>query len=375
MTKVFIASDNIVSPLGNTTAANFSRLKAGISAIEKHTDTAISAEPFYAALFPKSAFNNQPDGHTKFEQLCITSVEDAVKNCNLNLSDNQTIFILSSTKGNIGLLENAEADDSVKTQITLTYSAKKIASHFGFVHQPVVVSNACISGLLALTIGMRFLQSGRYKNAVVLGADTISKFILSGFQSFQAVSNGVCKPFDAGRTGINLGEAAATIVLTTSEQYADNVIISGGAVSNDANHISGPSRTGEELAITIKKAIFQAGITAADIDFISAHGTATIYNDEMEAKAITLAGLQQVPTNSLKAYLGHTLGAAGVVEVVIAAQTMRQSLILPSKGFETMGVSAPINICTTLQPVAVKYCLKTASGFGGCNASVVLSKP
>src|SRR6185436_18114346 len=114
-------------------------------------------------------------------------------------------------------------------------------------NKPVVVSNACISGLLAIIIGYRLIQSCQYDQAVVVGADEISKFVLSGFESFQAISSVPCKPFDAARSGINLGEGAGTVILSSDKNFSRGIKITGGSVSNDANHISGPSRTGEEL--------------------------------------------------------------------------------------------------------------------------------
>src|SRR6202012_4784891 len=199
---------------------------------------------------------------------------------------------------------------ALNASFSLPVSARKIAAHFHFAHTPIVVSNACISGVLALLLAKRLLQSGQYENAVVAGADVISRFVLSGFGSFQAISPGPCKPFDAARDGINLGEGAGTIILSTRMIHREGIKLSGGSVSNDANHISGPSRTGEELCQTITRSLRDAGLTPGNIDFISAHGTATLYNDEMEAKALTLAHLQSAPVNSLKGYYGHTLGAA-----------------------------------------------------------------
>jgi 3-oxoacyl-[acyl-carrier-protein] synthase-1 len=371
MKDVFIVSDNILSPLGITTAENFTQLKKTVSGIKLHDDLHISPEPFHASLFT----NFQPDNtHTKFEQLLIASVDDAMKNSGLNSRDKNTLLIISSTKGNISLLETGKDPAKLKDKIALHHSAKLVATHFGFVHQPVVVSNACISGLLAILTGMRLIQAGEYENVVVVGADVISKFVVSGFQSFQAISKGECKPFDAARDGINLGEGAATIILSANKKDAADIKITGGSVSNDANHISGPSRTGEELFQAIKKALQVANISSEDIDFISAHGTATIYNDEMEAKAITLANMRSVPVNSLKGFYGHTLGAAGLIESVVTIQSMKENIVLPSKGFTQLGVSNPLNIATSLQSKKLTNCLKTASGFGGCNAALVFSK-
>ena len=375
MSDVFIVSDNIISPLGFTPAENFAQLERSASGVKSHYDQNIFPHPFYASLLDDSFTANALDNlYTKFEQLLIASIEGALKNTDINVSDSKTILIISSTKGNISLLETEDYNEALNKRISLNGSANIVASHFSFTGKPLVVCNACISGLLALLTGMRLIQSGRYENAVIAGADIITKFILSGFQSFQALSQGVCKPFDAERDGINLGEGAATIVLSSNKKYGNGIKITGGSVSNDANHISGPSRTGEELYQVIDKALKEAGVSATDIGFISAHGTATMYNDEMEAKAIALAGLQHVPVNSLKASFGHTLGAAGILESVITLQSMRNNTVLPSLGFKNIGVTKPINVCNAVLHKPLNNCIKTASGFGGCNAATVFSK-
>ncbi len=374
--EVFVVADNILSPLGKTTAENFSNLKQNISGVKQHHNVGVSSQPFYASLFDgdESFLKNNAHKYTKFEQLLIASVNDALLHSGINVADKKTVLIISSTKGNISLLETREYNDTLKKRIALSTSAKLVSEYFGFVTQPVIISNACISGVLAIITGMRLLRSGQYENAVIAGADVITKFILSGFESFQALSPQICKPFDRARDGLNLGEGAGTIILSTNKKYGQNIKIKGGSVSNDANHISGPSRTGEELAYAIKKAMEDAGISAAEVDLISAHGTATVYNDEMEASAFALSGLQSVPLNSLKAYYGHTLGAAGLIESIVSIQSMKESLVLPTLGFKDMGVTNPLNICTSLLPGNFKNCLKTASGFGGCNAAVVFGK-
>lgn len=376
MKDVFIIADNIFSPLGSTTNENFDALLQDISAVKEHRN-AFANEPYYAALFsgditfPALTENNN---YTKFESLLIASIDEAVKQPGIDVQDNKTLLIISTTKGNISLLESEPYSKQLQQRMALHTSAKLIAGYFGFVNEPLVVSNACISGSLAIITGMRFIQSGKYDNVVVAGADVITKFILSGFKSFQALSNSICKPFDAARDGINLGEAAATVVLSSTKKNNDDIRVVSGAISNDANHISGPSRTGNELYQCIATAMNDGGLSKDDIDFISAHGTATMYNDEMEAKAIALAGLTAPPVNSLKAFYGHTLGAAGLVESVISLESLKQNMILPSKGFEVHGVSQPINVCQEIVSKPIRNCIKTASGFGGCNAAIVFSK-
>jgi len=370
MRSVYVAADNIISPIGNTTSQNMRQLKNGVSGIAEHHDINSSPTPFYASLLNRNDYEADAT-YTKFEKLLIASVKDALTNCHISATDATTALIVSSTKGNIGLLETEPDRPDLKERIALYTSAKLVCNYFGIVNKPIVISNACISGIMAILTGLRLIQTGQYDNAIVVGADVISKFVLSGFQSFKAVSDQPCKPFDANRTGITLGEGAATIILTANANYRNEVSVLAGAVSNDANHISAPSRTGEELGQAITKSLSDAGLKAKNIDLVSAHGTATMYNDEMEARALSIAGLANVPTNSLKGFYGHTLGAAGLIESIISIQSIQEGIILPTPGFETLGVSSPINIITAATPFAVKTFLKTASGFGGCNGAVI----
>ncbi|GAC1313002.1 MAG: beta-ketoacyl synthase N-terminal-like domain-containing protein [Mucilaginibacter sp.] len=372
--NVFIVADNVLSPLGRTTAENFSSLKENKSAVKAHHNPEISQQPFFASLFDNDDFLQINPQFTRFEQLLIASIENALQNCGISAADKKTILIISSTKGNISLLETEPYNIKLKNKIALPHSAQLVADHFGFVNQPVVISNACISGVLAIITGMRLLKSGQYENAVIAGADVITKFILSGFQSFQALSTQMCKPFDQSRDGLNLGEGAGTIILSTDEKYTGNIKVKGGSITNDANHISGPSRTGDELAQAIKQAMGGAGILPPHIDFISAHGTATVFNDEMEANAIAIAGLRSAPLNSLKGYYGHTLGAAGLIESIISLKSLEDGLVLPTAGFERAAPGAVVNIVAEQLSIKANNFVKTASGFGGCNAAVVIGR-
>jgi 3-oxoacyl-[acyl-carrier-protein] synthase-1 len=368
--QVYVIADNVFTPLGKTTAENFDNMRQGLSAVKQ---CQYRSQTYFAALFDEGVF--APDSkYTKFEQLLIASISDALNQSKLEAGDERTILIISSTKGNISLLEKEKNTPELQQRIALSTSAKRVAEHFGFVNQPVTISNACVSGVMAIIAGMRLLRTGQYENAIIVGADVISEFVLSGFQSFQALSSSVCKPFDQSRDGLNLGEGAGTIILSSNPGHKGNIMVLGGGISNDANHISGPSRTGKELAYAIEAAIKDAHVDTDDIGFISAHGTATPYNDEMEANAISLAGLEIVPLNSLKGYYGHTLGAAGLIESIISIQSMRESFFLPTPGFSEHGVTRPVNVCSKPLEASASTILKTASGFGGCNAAVVFGK-
>jgi 3-oxoacyl-[acyl-carrier-protein] synthase-1 len=369
MRNVYVVADNIYSPLGRNTMANIEALKKGISGIQLHVGD-LSPDPFYASLFD-STYRIENETKTFFEQIVVASAWDAIQKADIQPADKRTGFILSSTKGNISLIENVQNDSYAEKRIALHTSAFIVAQELGFHSEPLIVSHACISGLLAMITGMRLIQSGLYDSLVITGADLITSFIYSGFRSFQAISQNPCKPFDAARDGISLGEAAATVVLSATGGPGA-ILLSGGSVSNDANHISGPSRTGEELWLAIRRSLEQSGTEATDIDFISAHGTATRYNDEMEAKAIHLASMEKIPLNSLKGYYGHTLGAAGILESIVTIHSMKEDIIFPTLGFSTPGTEMPVNVVSEIRKSKLRKTLKTASGFGGCNAALVL---
>jgi len=369
MRNVYVVADNIFSPMGKNTSINMDALRNGRSGIQQHHSD-ISKEPFYAALFSALEKTGDPS-LTVFERIIIQSASDAMQQASFDPAGKKTGFILSSTKGNISLIENLPGETFPENRVSLNTSASIIAKNLGFISEPLVVSHACISGLLAMITGMRLIQSGLYDHLVISGGDLITSFIYSGFLSFQAISPNPCKPFDAARDGISLGEAAATVILSVNETPGA-IRLCGGSVSNDANHISGPSRTGEELFLAISRALKQASIPANNIDFISAHGTATRYNDEMEAKAFHLASMENVPVNSLKGYYGHTFGAAGILESIVTMHSMKENIMLPSFGFSTPGTEMPVNIVKELKQAKLNKCLKTASGFGGCNAAMVI---
>ncbi|MGG5209681.1 beta-ketoacyl synthase N-terminal-like domain-containing protein [Chryseobacterium sp. MIQD13] len=373
--EIYITDYNCVTPLGFDVSSNWNNLAEGSSGVALHK-VIENHEAFYASIIDteklnekfKNNFDNQD--FTRLEKMFLLSLKPLVEKHKVT---EQTAFILSTTKGNIGLLKNqAELPEGVY----LSNLAQKIADYFGFKTKPIVVSNACVSGVMAIAVAKNMILAGKYKDAFVIAGDEVSEFVISGFNSFQAIGAGPCKPYDKNRNGINIGEATAAVYITSSlnEDEKFRFKILGDSAVNDANHISGPSRTGDGLYASIKNAMTEADIIPEQIDFISAHGTATLYNDEMEAIAFNRMELQNIPLNSMKGYYGHCLGASGLLESIISMESSRYDLLISSKNFEEMGVSQPLNIIKENQPAKVRYILKTASGFGGCNAAVVLEK-
>ena len=368
-----------MSSLGFDSKTIVENIHNEVSGLELIQNQNVLPEPFYSSLIDteklEKAFQKlQPkEDYTRLEKMMITSLNDVINKSNIKLNE-RVGLIISTTKGNVDALD--ETNPFSKERAYLSELGKNIEKFFDFKNEAIVVSNACVSGILAVAIAKRYIQQNTYDHVFITSGDVVTEFILSGFNSFQALSIEPCKPYDKNRTGINIGEVSASVLITNSTENLSKeaVEIIGESSSNDANHISGPSRTGEGLYRSINSALKQANLTTKDIDYISAHGTATMFNDEMEAIALNRLELQEVPLNSLKGYFGHTLGASGLLETIIGMHSLYNNTLYVSKGFETLGVSKPINVITETTSKKLKTFLKTASGFGGCNTAIIFKK-
>lgn len=311
-------------------------------------------------------------GYTRFESLLIEQIANVLEQSKITLSDKNVQLIISTTKGNIELL--AQDCENVSSRVFLYATAKVVADYFHCHNRPIVISNACISGLSAFVVARDILLSEYCRQVIVVGCDTLCEFITTGFASFKSISPAPCKPYDAERDGLTLGEACGAVLLSSSPfcTFKKEICLSGGSITNDANHISGPSRTGDGLYYAISQAMQEAGINIDDVGFINAHGTATRYNDDMESKAVAWAGLDAKPLNGIKGYIGHTLGASGVVETIVCIEELKQGYIFGTKNFFSTDTSYKLNVSSLPLSIEKRCCVKTASGFGGCNAAIVL---
>ena len=359
MKKVICMGGSILSPLGETVTENFEAVLRGKSALQLHEGAFGVKEPFVGSLMDRARW--QVAGRSFFDSIVVEAARRAVEAAGIDPASPRTAFVLSSIKGNI---------EHIGTQdVTLAASARKLVDAFGNPNPPVVVSNACISGLAALLQGRRMLLGGGFDQVVVVGAEVQSRFIVTGFQSLKALSEAPCKPFDAHRDGLNLGEAAAAVVLGFGDAGWELV---DGAVRNDANHISGPSRTGEGSYKALRYVLRH--IAPEELAFVNVHGTSTLYNDEMESIAIDRAGLIDVPVNALKGYFGHTMGAAGILESILSMRAVDAGIVLPTRGFTELGVSRPVKVSAEAGVTDRKAFVKLLSGFGGVNGALLFRK-
>lgn len=367
---IYKIADNVLTPLGGTTAENYQAVKSGRTALRRydnngvwegdhHSDIHDLPEPFAASLFADDS-SFAIEGLTRFESLAVTSIKSALQQTDIDTSASNIILIISTTKGNGGGTYPSTA-------------AMHIAKAVGISTTPIVVCNACISGVSAMILAQRLLEEQQYDYAIVCGAEVLNRFTVTGFQSLKALSAEPCRPFDIERTGLNLGEAAATIIFSLLPPPHPHWALVHGVVRNDAYHISTPDKNGEGARQALEEVM--KGENLEDVAFINAHGTATLFNDQMESVAIERANMQDIPVNSLKGYFGHTLGAAGILETVISMAAIDDNTIIGTKGFEELGVSGKINLAPRTHPISPRTSplsfIKLISGFGGCNGAIL----
>lgn len=366
-----IIADNIISPLGISSKENYENVKAGVTGLQKYEHKFNLDFAFTASLMPEKFWEDSSSflGLSRFEKMAVRSVQGAMREIpdgtDFDITSGRTLFILSSTKGNVELLPDVE-------RVSLINSAHVIAQKLGITSTPQVVCNACISGVHALLVAKRFIACDAYDYVIVCGCDVQSSFTISGFQSLKALSASPCRPFDIDRNGLNLGEAAATVILHKADWHPDHWYLASGVVRNDAYHQTAPSPKATGLAMAIHRTMedYPAEVLAC----VNTHGTSTLFNDEMEAVALSREGLADIPANSLKAYYGHTMGATGVLDIIITRMAVDDHTVLATKGFDELGVSRRVNIVTQNTTTDKQAFLKTIAGFGGCNAAILVAK-
>jgi 3-oxoacyl-(acyl-carrier-protein) synthase len=298
-------------------------------------------------------------------------------------------LVLSTTKADITVLEqalqcgmrNAECGmpEPTTPHSALHLFPARLAADLAAAHEiagPVqCVSVACVSGLLALQQGALLVQEDKADAVFVVGVDLLSHFVLSGFTALKSLDPGGCRPFDAQRKGLSLGEGAGAVVLTRRDASSPaTLVIAGWGSSNDANHLTGPSRDGSGLALAMERALARAGVSPDSVDLVHAHGTGTAYNDAMEGMALRRTFVQRVPPFcSSKGLLGHTLGAAGLLEVLVCLIAARLQVLPGTPGLQRPDASLPESVVAISRPSPPLRCLlKINAGFGGTNAALVL---
>ncbi len=294
--------------------------------------------------------------------------------------EDESALLLATATGEIDLLEkDVLVDKTHSDRSNLRFLLSKIEKKLGLKKGTgVLVSSACASASVAIAKAGIMISSGETDCAIIVACDCLSEFTFSGFSALMALSSDIAKPFDKDRSGLSLGEAAGYIVLVNEERARKNNIsvsgeIVGWGLSSDAYHMTGPSPDGAGLADAIKTALHKAGLKAENINSISAHGTGTLYNDSMEINAFKTVFNKPIPSYSIKGGTGHTLGAAGLIETILALKSIKTGIIPPTIGFcEASDDFDKGWISSEKRIISNKYMLKVNAGFGGINAALIL---
>lgn len=392
-TNVVVTGIGIISSIGNNLEETYKSLisqKSGIGKIEildsvRKDEFLLGEIKFTHNQLIEIADVDPDKAWTRTALLGIIAAKQAVKDSGIDVR-NETALVSASTVGGMDRSElfykDFLTDTKHKNYIDTHHagnSTEMIAEQCGLNGLITTISTACSSSLNSIMFGARLIKSGKIKTAVVGGTDALSKFTLNGFNTLMILDRQHCRPFDESRMGLNLGEGAAYLVLEEKEAAIASgkkiyVELSGYANANDAHHQTASSENGEGPFLAMKNAIEEAGLKPSEIDYINAHGTGTDNNDLTEGRALKRLFKPLPPFSSTKAYTGHTLGAAGVIESVFAILALENKVAFPSMNFKSAGDGISIKPLTQLTNIEnAKHVLTNSFGFGGNDSSVVFS--
>lgn len=394
--KVAITGMGIISSIGNTVEENYAALvneKTGISSIENFETVHRDAIKVGEIKLTNQELSQQL-GIAEDNDFCRTAllgaiaVEQAVENAGIqNINDYKSGLISATSVGGMDMTEKYYYEyfenEAIRKYITshdAGDSTHKIATYIGLKGFVTTISTACSSAANAIMMGARMIQSGQLDRVIVGGTDALAKFTVNGFKTLMILSDTYNQPFDNNRKGLNLGEAAAFLVLESDEivQKENRKVlayVSGFGNANDAFHQTASSENGEGAFLAMQKALKSANLKASDIDYINAHGTATPNNDLSEGRAILRVFEENVPDfSSTKAFTGHTLAAAAAIEAVYSVLAIQHDVIFPNLNFETPMEEFDLLPVTALKEKSIQHVLSNSFGFGGNCSTVLFSK-
>jgi len=323
-------------------------------------------------------------------RLLLTALEEAFKNANLSadmlkrrkvgIAVGTTVACqLDNIPCHARLRQGDLSDLTPVRSYVAGLPAEFLRRKLGLSGPAVTVSNACASGADAAMIGLEWLRTGCCDLVIAAGCDTVSKVAFNGFNALRVCSPAPCRPFDAGRSGLNLGDAAGAVILEAPEKAAERGIIqeyelAGAGKTADAFHITQPESSGEQLERAIRIALTEAGLTPDEIDFVNAHGTGTLVNDRVESAVLARVFGPKVKFQSTKALTGHTLGAAGTIELVFSELMLKGKRAAASRRYEHASEEIPVAPMTSPQEISGHAAVSTSLAFGGSNTALAIRK-
>lgn len=373
MKEVWVADARALTPLGDSSQDLWNCLLEGKSSIRP-------LERFPVVKY-MSTIGSWFDGWTvKTEKSASQLLLDRLLS-ELKDIPRDSLIITATTKAGIDNLEKVSRGKYAAREPVFLFSIAASASKtLGLSGGWFNVSAACASSTVALSCGAEYIASGFADTVLVLCMDFLTEFVFAGFSSLRILSSSACRPFDRNRDGLSLGEGAAAVILMSPEKCCKlnprpMGKIVGWGCANDANHLTSPSSEGSGLIRAITHALRRGRLETGDIAAVSAHGTATVYNDLMELRAFNhIFSGRRLPIYSIKGAIGHTLGAAGGIETVVGLQALNAKIAPPTVGFELPEKGAEGKVSGAAAPIHGDFLLITNSGFGGINAAVILGR-
>lgn len=374
-----------IKPLWNNVLNSVSGIHEGIGKIKEET-----LEQAYQDLLHspyKDSIKNlrTESSHDKTLILTLAAIQQALQQAGNYFLSNRDAFLFVSTTGHITHWEddimNFSQDKLSPEQLLKTFSkeplgvlSNEIQSIIGIPGQTALFSSACSASTQAIHLGSLLLKQNRIDRCLIGGVETLSKLTLEGFKSLGLLTNETAKPFDQDRSGINLAEGAAFIVL---EKKPKQVLahLSSGSLSSEAYHMTSPHPEGKGYFRCMEQALKKANLLPQDISWIHSHGTGSVHNDFSEGKAISqLFKKSKTLVSSTKAIHGHTLGISGVLEIELCVKAIAEKQIPPTKGLINQDSNLDINIPLKITNLNVNHVIKNSAGFGSNNASLIISK-
>ncbi|MDO5606860.1 MAG: beta-ketoacyl-[acyl-carrier-protein] synthase family protein [Capnocytophaga sp.] len=396
MTRIAITGMGIVSAIGLDVEENFASLsqgRHGISRIEnigtRHQNEIMVGEIKLSNEILSEKLQLSPDNdYPRTAMLGCLAVRQAVENAGItDINDCRTGLISATSVSGMDMTERYFYEyfenEAVRRYIATHDAgeiAHKIANSIGLKGLVTTVSTACSSAANAIIMGAELIKSGRLDRVIVGGADALSKFTINGFKTLMILSDTYNTPFDQNRKGLNLGEAAAYLVLESDSEVKKNAkkplaYLSGYGNANDAFHQTASSENGEGAYLAMQKALEMSGLQLADIDYINAHGTATPNNDLSEGRALLRIFGKNVPDfSSTKAFTGHTLAAAAAIEAVYSVLALQRNVLFPNLNFQTPMDEFQLVPNTVFRQKNIHHVLSNSFGFGGNCSTLIFSK-
>ena len=393
---VAITGMGIISAIGKTVEENLDSLinkKAAISTIENIETSHKNAIKVGEVKLTNDQLEQQlglihGNNFSRTALLGAIAAKQAVANARIaDINEYATGLISATSVGGMDMTEKF-FNDYEESEENRRYidahdagdSSHKIAEQLGLKGMVTTISTACSSAANSIMLGARLIKSGKLDRVIVGGTDALSKFTINGFKTLMILSDTYSTPFDKDRKGLNLGEAAAYLVLESDELVAKQgkkvlAYLSGYGNANDAYHQTASSENGDGAFLAMEKAFKVSGLQPTDIDYINAHGTATPNNDLSEGRALLRAFKNNVPNfSSTKPYTGHTLAAAAAIEAVYSVLAVQHNIVFPRLNFTTPMDEFDLVPETEVKHKEIKHVLSNSFGFGGNCSTLLFSK-